>query len=307
MEGIVLRSTGSWYDVRTPQGDSYKCRLRGKLRLKGFKTTNPVAVGDRVHFEIEDEASKSGLIVDIEARRNYIIRQSVHRTAHAHLIACNIDQAILIATLAMPRTSFGFIDRFLVSCEAYDVPAVIVFNKTDILTDEGLAYQAEIMDMYTSIGYRCLDTSVTKHYHIEEFRALLDAKISLLSGHSGVGKSSLINAIKPELNLKTSEISHYSQKGKHTTTFAEMFELWENTFIIDTPGIKEMGLVDISPQELSHYFPEMRQYLGECKFHNCMHVHEPGCAVREAFERGEIADTRYHSYLSMLENHDNRR
>jgi ribosome biogenesis GTPase len=307
MEGIVLRSTGSWYDVRTPQGDSYKCRLRGKLRLKGFKTTNPVAVGDRVHFEIEDEASKSGLIVDIEARRNYIIRQSVHRTAHAHLIACNIDQAILIATLAMPRTSFGFIDRFLVSCEAYDVPAVIVFNKTDILTDEGLAYQAEIMDMYTSIGYRCLDTSVTKHYHIDEFRALLDAKISLLSGHSGVGKSSLINAIKPELNLKTSEISHYSQKGKHTTTFAEMFELWENTFIIDTPGIKEMGLVDISPQELSHYFPEMRQYLGECKFHNCMHVHEPGCAVREAFERGEIADTRYHSYLSMLENHDNRR
>ncbi|NIK73567.1 ribosome biogenesis GTPase [Thermonema lapsum] len=307
MEGIVLRSTGSWYDVRTPQGDSYKCRLRGKLRLKGFKTTNPVAVGDRVHFEIEDEASKSGLIVDIEARRNYIIRQSVHRTAHAHLIACNIDQAILIATLAMPRTSFGFIDRFLVSCEAYDVPAVIVFNKTDILTDEGLAYQAEIMDMYTSIGYRCLDTSVTKHYHIDEFRALLDGKISLLSGHSGVGKSSLINAIKPELNLKTSEISHYSQKGKHTTTFAEMFELWENTFIIDTPGIKEMGLVDISPQELSHYFPEMRQYLGECKFHNCMHVHEPGCAVREAFERGEIADTRYHSYLSMLENHDNRR
>lgn len=307
MEGIVFRSTGSWYDVRTPQGDFYKCRLRGKLRLKGFKTTNPVAVGDRVHFEIEDEADKRGLIVEIEARRNYIIRKSVHRTAHAHLIAANIDQAILIATLAMPRTSFGFIDRFLVSCEAYDVPAVIVFNKTDILTEEGLAYQAEVMDMYESIGYRCLDTSVTEHYHIDEFRALLDGKISLLSGHSGVGKSSIINAIKPELNLKTSEISHYSQKGKHTTTFAEMFELWDNTFIIDTPGIKEMGLVDISPQELSHYFPEMRQYLGECKFHNCVHVHEPGCAVREAFERGEIADTRYHSYLSMLEDHDNRR
>lgn len=306
--GIVFRSTGSWYDVRHSQSKVFfKCRLRGKLRLQGFRTTNPIAVGDRVRFEVEDEAKHQGVITDIEARNNYIIRQSVHRTAHAHLIAANIDQAILIATLAMPRTSFGFIDRFLVSCETFRIPAIIVFNKRDILSEEGLAYQAEIMDMYRQIGYTCLDTSVVEAYHIDEFARLLENKVSLLSGHSGVGKSSLINIIKPDLQLKTAEISAYSQKGKHTTTFAEMFELSDNTYIIDTPGIKEMGLFDIGEQELSHYFPEMRQYLGQCRYHNCTHVHEPGCQVREAVEVGKIHPIRYQSYLSMLANEDNRR
>lgn len=307
MQGIVIRSTGAWYEVRTNDKKIVSCRLRGKFKLQDLKVTNPIAVGDRVEWEWEKD-QKTGVITDILPRENYIIRKSVHKTAHAHLIATNIDQAIIIATLVAPRTSFGFIDRFLVSAETFRIPAVVVFNKSDLLDKEALHYQAEIMQIYTEIGYSCLQTSVISQEGISDFEKILQGKVSLLSGHSGVGKSSLINAINPSLNLKTGEISDFSQKGKHTTTFAEMFELSENTFIIDTPGIKELGLVEIEADELSHYFPEMRKYLGECKFGSrCLHIHEPQCKVIEAVESGEIALFRYESYLSMLANEDNRR
>lgn len=307
MQGIVIRSTGAWYEVRTNDKNIISCRLRGKFKLQDLKVTNPIAVGDKVEWEWEKD-QKTGVITDILPRENYIIRKSVHKTAHAHLIATNIDQAIIIATLVAPRTSFGFIDRFLVSAETFRIPAVVVFNKSDLLDQEALLYQAEIMQIYTDIGYTCLQTSVLTQEGILDFEKILQGKVSLLSGHSGVGKSSLINAINPSLNLKTGEISDFSQKGKHTTTFAEMFELSENTFIIDTPGIKELGLVEIETDELSHYFPEMRKYLGECKFGSrCLHTHEPHCKVIEAVESGEIALFRYESYLSMLANEDNRR
>lgn len=307
MQGVVVRSTGVWYEVRNADKTVVSCRLRGKFKLQDLKVTNPIAVGDRVEWEWEKD-QKTGVITKILPRENYIIRKSVHKTAHAHLIATNIDQAIIIATLVAPRTSFGFIDRFLVSAEAYRIPAIVVFNKTDLLDQEALQYQAEIMKIYTEIGYVCLQTSVLTRQGIKEFEALLQGKISLLSGHSGVGKSSLINAINPALNLKTAEISAFSQKGKHTTTFAEMFEIAQDTFIIDTPGIKELGLAEIEGHEISHFFPEMRKYLGECKFSSrCLHTHEPGCKVIEAVESGEIALFRYESYLSMLANEDNRR
>ncbi|WP_448529390.1 ribosome small subunit-dependent GTPase A [Raineya sp.] len=307
MQGIIIRSTGAWYEVRTNDKKIISCRLRGKFKLQDLKVTNPIAVGDRVEWEWEKD-QKTGVITDILPRENYIIRKSVHKTAHAHLIATNIDQAIIIATLVAPRTSFGFIDRFLVSAETFRIPAVVVFNKSDLLDKEALHYQAEIMQIYTEIGYCCLQTSVISQEGVSDFEKILQGKVSLLSGHSGVGKSSLINAINPSLNLKTGEISDFSQKGKHTTTFAEMFELSENTFIIDTPGIKELGLVEIEADELSHYFPEMRKYLGECKFGSrCLHIHEPQCKVIEAVESGEIALFRYESYLSMLANEDNRR
>ncbi|MDW8295404.1 MAG: ribosome small subunit-dependent GTPase A [Raineya sp.] len=307
MQGIVIRSTGAWYEVRNPDKSVVSCRLRGKFKLQDLKVTNPIAVGDKVIWEWEKD-QKTGIITEILPRENYIIRKSVHKTAHAHLIATNLDQAIIIATLVAPRTSFGFIDRFLVSAEAFRIPAVIVFNKADLLDKEALQYQAEIMQVYAEIGYTCLQTSVITREGVSEFEKILHNKVSLLSGHSGVGKSSLINAINPALDLKTGEISAFSQKGKHTTTFAEMFELAENTFIIDTPGIKELGLAEIEKNEISHYFPEMRKYLGECKFGaSCLHTHETGCKVLEAVERGEIALFRYESYLSMLADEDNRR
>ncbi|MCS6794608.1 MAG: ribosome small subunit-dependent GTPase A [Raineya sp.] len=307
MQGIVIRSTGAWYEVRNPDKSVVSCRLRGKFKLQDLKVTNPIAVGDKVIWEWEKD-QKTGIITEILPRENYIIRKSVHKTAHAHLIATNLDQAIIIATLVAPRTSFGFIDRFLVSAEAFRIPAVIVFNKADLLDKEALQYQAEIMQVYAEIGYTCLQTSVITREGVSEFEKILHNKVSLLSGHSGVGKSSLINAINPALNLKTGEISTFSLKGKHTTTFAEMFEIAENTFIIDTPGIKELGLAEIEENEISHYFPEMRKYLGECKFGaSCMHTHETGCKVLEALENGEIALFRYESYLSMLADEDNRR
>lgn len=307
MQGVVVRSTGAWYEVRNSDKSVVSCRLRGKFKLQDLKVTNPIAVGDRVEWEWEKNQQR-GIITDILPRQNYIIRKSVHKTAHAHLIATNIDQAIIIATLVAPRTSFGFIDRFLVSAETFRIPAVVVFNKSDLLDKDALRYQEEIMQIYTEMGYSCLQTSVISQKGICDFEKILQGKVSLLSGHSGVGKSSLINAINPSLKLKTGEISEFSRKGKHTTTFAEMFELSENTFIIDTPGIKELGLVEIQANELSHYFPEMRKYLGKCKFGSrCLHTHEPQCRVIEAVESGEIALSRYESYLSMLANEDNRR
>ncbi|MFD2571436.1 ribosome small subunit-dependent GTPase A [Spirosoma soli] len=306
-KGLVIRSTGSWYDVRNTDGHIYQGRLKGKFKIAGLKVTNPIAVGDRVIFDVEDEAENTAVITDIEPRENYIIRQSVHKTAHGHILAANLDQAVLLATLTLPRTSLGFIDRFLVSAESFRIPTAVVFNKSDILNEEGIAYQQEIMDMYERIGYNCLSTSATEGIGVDEFRQLLDHKVTLLSGHSGVGKSSLVNAIAPDLNLRTNEVSTFANKGVHTTTFAEMFELAPDTYIIDTPGIKELGLMDTSKEEISHYFPEMRDRLNQCRFHNCLHLNEPGCAIKDAVAEGDIAESRYMSYLSMMEGGDNRR
>ncbi len=303
----MIRSTGSWYDVRDNDGHIYRARLKGKFKIKGLKVTNPIAVGDRVQFEVEDEIENTAIIIDIEPRENYIIRQSVHKTAHGHILAANVDQAVLLATLTMPRTSLGFIDRFLVTAEAFRIPTTIVFNKADILNDDGLAYQQEIIDLYEKIGYNCLITAALEGTGVDEFKALLDNKVTLLSGHSGVGKSTLVNAISPDLNLRTSEVSTFANKGVHTTTFAEMFELGPDTYIIDTPGIKELGLSDMQKEEISHYFPEMRELLNQCRFNNCLHVNEPGCAVKDAVGEGEIAESRYWSYLGMLSGDDNRR
>ncbi len=304
-----MRSTGSWYDVRDADGHLWQCRLKGKFKLAGFKVTNPIAVGDRVDFEIEDTLENTGVITDILPRENYLIRQSVHKTAHAHMLAANVDQAILVATLYFPRTSLGFIDRFLVSAESFRIPAVIVFNKQDLLDEGMLAFQDELMALYESLGYRCLATTATGtgQEGLTKVRDLLTNKISVLSGHSGVGKSSLINAITPDLDLRTKEVSTFANKGVHTTTFAEMFELAPDTYIVDSPGIKELGLANTEPAEISHYFPEMRELLNQCRFDNCLHINEPGCAVKAAVESGDIAMSRFDSYLSMVGGQDNRR
>ncbi|MGA0555532.1 ribosome small subunit-dependent GTPase A [Larkinella sp. VNQ87] len=305
--GLVIRSTGSWYEVRNHDGHIYRARLKGKFKIQGLKVTNPIAVGDRVQYELEDELENTVVITDIEPRENYIIRKSVHKTAHGHILAANIDQAVLIVTLAFPRTSLGFIDRFLVTAESFRIPTTLVFNKADILKDEALEYQREIIEMYEQIGYPCLETSATEGENVVVFRDLLDQKISLLSGHSGVGKSSLVNAVAPDLQLRTNEVSTFANKGVHTTTFAEMFEIAPNTFIIDTPGIKELGLADMEKEEISHYFPEMRDRLNQCRFHNCLHINEPGCVIKEAVNDGAIAESRYWSYLGMVSGEDNRK
>jgi ribosome biogenesis GTPase / thiamine phosphate phosphatase len=307
MTGLVMRSTGSWYEVRSTEGELFSCRLKGKFKIKGLQTSNPIAVGDRVQFDLENELERTGTITDIEPRDNYIIRKSVHKAMQAHVLAANIDQAVLIATLKFPKTSLGFIDRFLVTAESFRIPSVIVFNKIDLLNDDEKDIAADLAALYEPLGYTCLFTSVYDRIGIQAFGDLLQGQVSLVSGHSGVGKSSLVNAIAPDLGLRTGEVSTFANKGTHTTTFAEMFELATETFLIDTPGIKELGLIDIEKEELGHFFPEMRAMLGECRFHNCLHVHEPGCAVVAAVEQGDIAESRYISYLSMLENDDNRR
>ena len=307
MKGVVVKSTGSWYLVRDAEGHLHRARLRGKFKIKGMKVSNPLAVGDRVEFEVETTGEDTAVIHKIEDRQNYIIRQSTHKTAYSHIIAANLDQALLIVTLVSPRTSFGFMDRFLVTAEAYDIPTILVFNKTDMYDDEMRDYQRQISHMYEQIGYSSLAVSAKTKEGLEELKGLLLGKTTLLSGHSGVGKSTLINLIVPDLELKTSEISDFSDKGVHTTTFAEMFEVDKGTYIIDTPGIKELGIVDIPQAELGHYFPEMRERLNQCRFNNCTHFNEPGCAIIEAVRRNEISLTRYESYLSMLQGTDNRK
>jgi ribosome biogenesis GTPase len=306
-KGLVIRSTGSWYDVRSEGGSLWQCRLRGKFKIQGLKVTNPIAVGDRVMWDIEDENEQRGIINEIEPRDNYIVRASVHKTAHAHILAANIDQVIVIATLTFPRTSLGFIDRVLVTAESFRIPSVIIFNKQDLFDDETKEYQQTIIDLYQAAGYQCFTTSAVTGEGMVEFEALLSQKTSLLAGHSGVGKSSLVNVIAPDLDLRTKEVSTFANKGVHTTTFAEMFEITENSFIIDSPGIKELGLSDTSKVEIAHYFPEMRELLNQCKFHNCLHIDEPKCAVKDAVENGKIALSRYESYLSMTGGQDNRR
>lgn len=305
MQGLVTKSTGSWYQVQTPNGRRYDCRIKGKFRIKGLTTTNPVAVGDKVDFELEPE-QEQGVITKLYERRNYIIRKSINLSKQAQIIAANLDQAYLVVTLASPRTSLGFIDRFLVTAEAYDIPACLVFNKLDMFSEQGLEILAEYKAIYESLGYPCYEVSALKGTNIPALKERLKDKITLFSGHSGVGKSSLMNAILPDLDLRTMEVSEWSDKGMHTTTFAEMYDLPGGGSIIDTPGIRELGVIDIEQQELSHFFPEMRSRLNQCRFNNCRHINEPGCAVLEAVEEGDIEPSRYESYLSIYHGNDTR-
>lgn len=296
--GIVIRSTGSWYAVKT-NNEIINCRLRRKFKIKGIKTTNPIAVGDIVKF-ISD--GKNGYITAIEDRKNCIIRKATNLSKQTHIVAANLDLAILVVTLAYPRTSTGFIDRFLSSAEAYDVETALVWNKIDIYDARLFELTTKYAKIYSNVGYQCFMVSAKTSENIEQIKTLLKDKKTLMFGHSGVGKSELINAIHPELKLKTKEISLYHKKGKHATTFAEMFDLPFGGSIIDTPGIKEFGLVDFNVEELSHWFPEMKKVLSDCKFYNCTHIHEPQCAVRKAVENGEISEERYYNYLSILNN-----
>jgi len=306
MTGIVLRSTGSWYEVLDEQTrKKWKCRLKGRFKNLGIKATNPVAVGDEVALEPETE--DTAIIVDILPRTNFVARRSVHKTAHSHILAANIDQAVLVVTLTFPVTSLGFIDRFLVTTESFRIPTVLVFNKQDLIQEEWKEVQEQVLDIYRSIGYPCILTDALSGRGVEELRKCLQGRKSLLSGHSGVGKSTLMNTLYPGLNLKTQAISNFARKGVHTTTFAEMHVCEADTYIIDSPGIKELGLFGIEPDEISHYFPEMRALLNSCRYHNCRHIEEPGCAVKEAVNQGEISITRYESYLSMIAGDDNRR
>lgn len=305
MKGLVIKSTGSWYQVLGDDGKHYECRIKGKFRTKGIRTTNPIAVGDRVEFELEPD-QQSAVIAALEPRRNYIIRKSINLSKQAQILGANLDQAILVVTLASPPTSLGFIDRFLVTAEAYNVPAVLVFNKLDLFSDEGLEILEKYKSIYTDLGYPCYEVSALEGTNIEQLRDLLRDKVTLVSGHSGVGKSSLINALAPGSELRTGSISDWSDKGKHTTTFAEMITLPFGGYLIDTPGIRELGIIDIEQAELSHFFPEMRALFNACRFHNCRHINEPGCAVLEALEEGKIEPSRYDSYLSIYQNEDNR-
>ncbi|MDR6942071.1 ribosome small subunit-dependent GTPase A [Mucilaginibacter pocheonensis] len=305
MHGLITKSTGSWYQVQTPNRQRIDCRIKGKFRIKGITTTNPLAVGDVVDFEMEPD-SDNGVITNLHQRKNYIIRKSINLSRQAQIIAANLDQALLVVTLASPRTSLGFIDRFLVTAEAYDIPAGLIFNKLDLFSDEGLEILADHKAIYENIGYPCYEISALEGTNIDQVQEILKDKVTLFSGHSGVGKSSLINTLLPNLDLRTHMVSEWSDKGMHTTTFAEMFELPQGGFIIDTPGIRELGVIDIEKQELGHFFPEMRSRMNECRFNNCRHINEPGCAVLEALENGEIELSRYESYLSIYNGNDTR-
>lgn len=303
MKGIVIKSTGSWHTVQTDDGMTIHCKLKGKFRVKGIKTTNPLAVGDKVTIKILPE-EETGLITGISPRHNYIIRKATKLSKVSHIIAANIDQAFLIVTLAEPRTSTGFIDRFLVTAEAYHIPACIVFNKIDIYDSEIESLLDELTGIYENTGYPCYHVSALKGDDIEFLEEKMKNKVTLFAGHSGVGKSALINTLQPGLNLKTKPISEVHQKGKHTTTFAEIIPLSFGGYIIDTPGIKEFGLYDLKKEEIPERYPEMRALMHNCKYNNCMHVHEPGCAVKEAVENGEISKLRYYNYLSIINAED---
>jgi ribosome biogenesis GTPase len=304
MEGIVLRSTGAFYDVRGTDGVKYNCRVRGKIRLEEIKESNPVAVGDRVLIEAEHEF---GSIMEILPRRNHILRQSVKKTGHSHVLGANVDQLLLVATLAYPKTSLGFIDRCFVSAEAFRIPQILVINKRDLLDQEGLNWLENTTQLYSNIGVDCHSISAL-YEDPAEIVATLQNKTTLVAGHSGVGKSTLLNKISPAIRQGVGDISEFSEKGKHTTTFAEMFALNERTFVIDTPGVKEWGLVDMNEQEISDYFPEMRDLRLQCKYGSrCIHINEPKCAIIHAVKEGIIALSRYENYLSMVIGEDNRK
>lgn len=300
MNGIVTKSTGSWYSVRTNENDVYQCRIPGKFRIKGIKSTNPIAVGDEVVFELEPNKD-TGVVKDIKERRNFIVRKSVNLSKQTHIIASNIDIAFLVVTINNPETTTSFIDRFLATAEAYSIKAVLLFNKIDTHDEETEELRQIYKFIYSDIGYECIEISAKKGINIDAVKEMMKDKVSLFSGHSGVGKSTLINTIEPSLNLKTKKISEQHQQGQHTTTFAEMFSLSFGGYIIDTPGIRGFGVVDFNKNEVTDYFPEFFKLKSECKFNNCLHVNEPKCAVKAALENGEISETRYESYLQLLE------
>jgi ribosome biogenesis GTPase / thiamine phosphate phosphatase len=305
MKGRIMRSTGSWYDVLAEDHQKYPCRVRGKFRLDNIKESNPIAVGDYVIIALENGV---GTINEILPRTNHILRQSVKKTGHVSVLAANIDQVMLIATMKQPRTSLGFIDRFFVSAESFRIPQILVFNKKDLLDEDELIEVENICSLYGGIGVKTILVSAKLDEDLSVIRQVLKGKTTLVAGHSGVGKSTLLNRISPEITQSTGDISDFSEKGTHTTTFAEMFEVKDNTFIIDTPGIKEWGLVNMEPQEISDYFPEMREVRLNCKFGSrCLHLNEPKCAVLEALQRNEIAGTRYQSYMSMVTGQDTRK
>lgn len=301
MKGVVIKSTGSWYSVRIASGEVRECRMKGKFRMEGIKTTNPVAVGDVVEVEEQPDGC---VICGIEDRKNYIIRRSTNLSKQIHIIAANVDQAILMVTVNHPITSTVFIDRFLASAEAYRIPAVLVFTKVDLYDDEDRCMLGALNNIYVKVGYRCVHFSAVTGEGEDEIKELLHERVSMVVGLSGVGKSSLINRVEPGLNLKVAEISESHDTGRHTTTFAEMFPLSFGGYIVDTPGIRAFGIVHMEKSEISHYFPEIFERAGACRYYNCTHIHEPGCAVLAAVGQGEISESRYCSYLNMYEERD---
>lgn len=303
-KGLVYKSTGSWYVLKDEEGAFWNARIKGVLKLDAITSTNPIAVGDEVDFEPENEGERSVMITGIRDRRNYINRQSPRMKHHQHIVAANVDQSLMIATLRDPRTSQGFIDRFLVACEMYHVPAIIVFNKLDLYREKDIDKLAQVQAIYEDVGYTVIAASLKTGTGVAQLKELLQGKTTLISGHSGVGKSSFINAIIPESAIRTHDVSGWSGKGQHTTTFAEMYDLPGGGRIIDTPGMREFGLVQVEKEELSGYFPEMRQRLTGCQFNNCKHLNEPGCAIKQAVIDGEIDEDRYVSYYNILESLD---
>lgn len=304
-EGLVIKTTGSWFTVEDQVGEVYECKIKGNFRIKDIKSTNPLAVGDRVNFLIHENQKKGGIktgwITSIKDRKNYIVRRSPNLSKQSHIIAANIDQAVLVATITFPVTTTTFIDRYLASAEAYRIPVLIVFNKTDLYSEEETARLNELISIYSEIGYKCLPVSAKTNTGTEQFKNELKGKTNVINGHSGVGKSTLINVIQPGLNLKTKEISEMHQTGKHTTAYSAMFKLSFGSYIIDTPGIKGFGMLDMEPWEISHYFPEIFRISKNCQYKNCSHTHEPGCAVKEAIDAGKISISRYISYVGLLE------
>lgn len=305
MTGKVYKSTGSWYTVKTDLGHTYECRIKGKFRIKGIKSTNPIAVGDVVDFELEtDNNEETGIIHNIHDRTNYIVRKSVNLSKQTHIIAANLDQVFLMITINNPPTLTSFIDRFLVTANAYSIKTVLLFNKVDTYDEETLNEVKYLAHIYRKIGYECIGVSATTGKNVDKVKALMHKKVSMFAGHSGVGKSTLVNTIEPNLNIKTKEISTQHMQGQHTTTFAEMFDLSFDAQIIDTPGIKGFGVVDMDKEEVGDYFPEIFKLKQDCKFNNCLHIKEPNCAVKEALDADEIAFSRYRSYLQIIEGED---